>query len=177
MPQTTMAQDNLMKSEKTNPKQADSTQAARSKGQSEEIDKAPPPANDPVIYLPSKQDLEQEAHAAALEQDAVEAARIGQAQNSALLGAEVPVNNRMASGDPPTAGDPDAMSEQAKVVGEEAIGGTTPTPDQNNVDDIAAAVGIDTQAEQPVGVKDEMDRRDEQRFELDPDSKDPASSI
>ena len=108
-------------------------------------------------------------------QAAEEAARTGLEDNSTLLGAEVPDNNRMASGSPTTAGDPDAMIEQAKVVGEEAIGGTTPTPDQSNVDEIAAAVGINTQAEHPVAVKREMDRRDDQRFELDPDSKDPAS--
>jgi len=82
----------------------------------------------------------------------------------------------MAAGAPTTAGDPDAMTEQAKVVGEEAIGGTTPTPDQSNVDDIAASVGINTQAEHPVNVKHEMDRRDENRHELDPESKGPAAS-
>ncbi|MGB3309809.1 MAG: DUF6335 family protein [Nodosilinea sp.] len=108
-------------------------------------------------------------------QAAAEAARTGREDNSAMIGAEVPTNNRIASGSPTTAGDPDAMIGQAKVVGEEAIGGTTPTPDQSNVDEIAAAAGIDTQAEEPVAVKNEMDRRDSQRFELDPDSKDPTS--
>jgi hypothetical protein len=81
----------------------------------------------------------------------------------------------MASGSSTTAGDPDAMDYQAQVVGEEAIGGTTPTPDQNNVDEIAAAVGLDPEPEQPLAVTDEIYRRDDQRFELDPDSKDVAS--
>ncbi|WP_052049924.1 DUF6335 family protein [Leptolyngbya sp. KIOST-1] len=129
---------------------------------SQGIDKAPPPPNEPVIHLPAAQ-------------AAAEAARTGLEDNSAMIGAEMPDDYRMASGSPTTAGDPDAMTEQAKVVGEEAIGGTTPTPDQNNIDEIAAAAGIDTQAEQPVAVKDEMDRRDQQRFELDPDSKDAVS--
>ncbi|MGB3137985.1 MAG: DUF6335 family protein [Nodosilinea sp.] len=111
---------------------------------------------------------------AAEAQAAAEAARVGLEENSAMIGADVPNNTRMASGRPTTAGDPDAMTEQAKVVGEEAVGGTTPTPDQSNVDAIAAAAGIVTQPEQPVAVKDEMDRRDDQRFELDPDSKDPV---
>ncbi|MBE9111840.1 hypothetical protein IQ273_20745 [Nodosilinea sp. LEGE 07298] len=129
---------------------------------SQAIDKTPPTADQPVTNLSPAQAAE-------------EAARTGREDNSAMIGAEVPDNNRMASGSPTTANDPDVMAGQAKVVGEEAIGGTTPTPDQNNIDEIAAAAGIDTQAEEPVAVKDEMDRRDDQRFELDPDSKDPAS--
>jgi formylglycine-generating enzyme required for sulfatase activity len=131
----------------------------------ESSDQVSTPPNDPVIYLPPTQ--------AELE----EAARAGQAQDSALLGAEVPPEASMAADEPPTAGDPDAMDYQSKVVGEEAIGGTTPTPDQSNVDDIAAAVGISTKPENPVGVKAELDRRDAHRFELDPESKDPTSSM
>lgn len=107
---------------------------------------------------------------------AAEAVRTGREDQSAQVGANIrPDDNRMASGKPTTAGDPDAMTEQAKVVGEEAIGGTTPTPDQSNVDDIAAAVGIDTPPEQPLKVRSEMQQRDEHRFELDPDSKGPAA--
>lgn len=108
---------------------------------------------------------------------AAEAVRMGVEDRSTGLGATVDAaSDRMASGQPTTGGDPDAMQEQAKVVGEEAIGGTTPTPDQNNVDDIAAAVGIDPQPEQPLEVTDTMHERDDQRFELDPDSKGPAAS-
>ncbi|MBE9157620.1 hypothetical protein IQ265_12405 [Nodosilinea sp. LEGE 06152] len=147
-----------MNSKPASEKERDSTQVSSSQA----IDKTPPAADEPITDLSPAQAAE-------------EAARMGLEDNSAMIGAEVATNNRMASGSPTTADDPDAMIEQAKVVGEEAIGGTTPTPDQSNVDDIAAAVGIDTQAEQPVAVKDEMDRRDDQRFELDPDSKDPAS--
>ncbi|WOD40219.1 DUF6335 family protein [Nodosilinea sp. E11] len=137
-----------------------STDAAEM-AQAHAIDEAPPPPNEQVIHLPP-------ARAAA------EAARTGLEDDSAMVGATVPNHESMAAGGPTTAGDPDAMIEQAKVVGEEAIGGTTPTPDQNNVDDIAAAVGIDVKPEHPLAIKDEMDRRDRQRFELDPDSKDAA---
>jgi len=127
-----------------------------------DIDKTPPPADEPILDRP-------------VEQNAAEAMRIGQAEKSDRIGAMVD-DDRMASGKPTTAGDPDAMKEQAKVVGEEAIGGTTPTPDQNVVDDVAAAAGVPTHPEEPVEVADEMHRRDEQRYELDPDSKGPASS-
>lgn len=75
------------------------------------------------------------------------------------------------------AGDPDALAYQAEVAGEEAVGGTAANPDQNDVDTIAAAVGIPLQPEHPVGVKRTMDRRDEHRFELDPDSQDSAADI
>jgi len=127
------------------------------------IDKTPPPKDTPPAQRPP---------AAA----AAEAVRTGREDQSRYVGAQPPNQQRMASGKPTTAGDPDALTEQAKVVGEEAIGGTTPTPDQANVDDIAEAVGINTQAEHPVNVKHEMERRDENRHELDPESKGPASS-
>ncbi|MGB3202845.1 MAG: DUF6335 family protein, partial [Nodosilinea sp.] len=154
-------QTTFMNFQKTSQKKADSASDASIEA-SQAIDKTTPAADEPITDLSPAQAAE-------------EAARTGREDNSAMIGAEVPNHNQMASGSPTTAGDPDAMIDQAKVVGEEAIGGTTPTPDQSNVDQIAAAVGIDTQAEQPVAVKDEMDRRDNQRFELDPDSKDPAS--
>lgn len=130
----------------------------------EEIDKTPPAKTSPGVDLPPGQ-------------SAIEAARIGQEDQSEDVGATVAGHrDHMAAGQPTTAGDPDAMQGQAKVVGEEAIGGTTPTPDQDNMDEVAAAVGINTQAEHPVRVTREMQRRDEQRYELDSESKGPASS-
>lgn len=92
------------------------------------------------------------------------------------LGLSSDDDKKMAAGKPVTADDPDAMNEQAKVVGEEAVGGTTPTPDQSNVDDIGTAVGITPEPGQPLEVLDEMQSRDEQRFELDADSKGPGAS-
>jgi hypothetical protein len=130
----------------------------------QEIDKTPPPADEPVIDRPA-------------ELRAEEAARMGRVDGSESIGAVVEANtDHMASGAPTTAADPDVFSEQAKVVGEEAIGGTTPTPDQDNVDEIAAAAGIETQAEHPVRVTRDLHQRDAQRHELDPESKGPAAS-
>jgi len=150
-----MTQDNLNQRDRSK-----DTQALRQ----QEIDKAPASKQSPGVDLPPGQ-------------SAFEAARIGQEDQSEDVGADVSAKrDRMASGMPTTAGDPDVRKDQAKVVGEEAIGGTTPTPDQDNVDEVAAAVGIDTKAEHPVRVTREMQRRDEQRYELDPESKGPASS-
>ncbi len=110
-------------------------------------------------------------------QAANEAVRVGLEDHSGASGATVPANqDPMAAGQPTVANDPDAMQEQAKVVGEEAIGGTTPTPDQSDVDAIAAAVGINTRPEHPVKVTEEMHKRDDHRYELDPESKGPAAS-
>jgi hypothetical protein len=110
-------------------------------------------------------------------QAAAEAVRMGLEDRSQEAGASVGTNpNSMASGQPTVANDPDAMQYQAKVVGEEAIGGTTPTPDQSDVDAVAAAAGVKTRPEHPVKVVEEMRKRDEHRHELDPESKGPAAS-
>jgi len=76
----------------------------------------------------------------------------------------------MASGAATTGGDLDANQYQAKVVGEEAVGGTTPTPEQNVTQKLEQAVGVEGAKKEPVQVKDTLDRRDEQRWELDPKS-------
>lgn len=105
-----------------------------------------------------------------------EAVRVGQEDNSIRAGATVPGNHEhSASGASTVGGDPDAMSYQAKVVGEEAVGGTTPTPDQNVVDDIGEAMGIEAIDEQPLEITERMHARDRQRAELDPLAQDDAS--
>ncbi|MGB7442038.1 MAG: DUF6335 family protein [Coleofasciculaceae cyanobacterium] len=76
----------------------------------------------------------------------------------------------MASTATTTGGDLDANQYQAKVVGEESVGGTTPTPDQNVTEQLEKAVGIEGAEKEPVQVKDTLDRRDQQRWELDPKS-------
>jgi hypothetical protein len=79
-------------------------------------------------------------------------------------------SDRMAAGTETTGGDVHSNQAQAKVVGEEAIGGTTPTPDQDVVDDIATSVGVEIPDEQPVNVQPRVEQRDQQRWELDPKS-------
>lgn len=77
---------------------------------------------------------------------------------------------RMASGRSTTGGDRDANQYQAKVAGEEAIGGLTPTPDQDNVDEIADSVGVELSDSEPVLMTAKLEERDENRWELDRDS-------
>ncbi|MEQ8970282.1 MAG: DUF6335 family protein [Coleofasciculus sp. C1-SOL-03] len=82
--------------------------------------------------------------------------------------------NRMASGEP-TTGDVDANLYQAKVGGEEAVGGLTPTPDQNVTQEMERAVGVEGAQKEPVQVTDKLEQRDEQRWELDPKSSEDYS--
>lgn len=107
-----------------------------------------------------------------------EAVRQGLEDRSTEAGAVVDAaSDRMASGAPTAGGDIDALGEQAKVVGEEAVGGTTPTPDQDNVDDIAESMGVEMAAGEPVEVTEEVLERDRQRWELNPRSSDrPAET-
>ncbi len=67
-----------------------------------------------------------------------------------------------------TGGDLDANLYQAEVVGEEAVGGMTPTPDQNVTEDLAAAVGIETDDRVFLRTQDMLEERDDRRWELDP---------
>lgn len=70
----------------------------------------------------------------------------------------------------PTGGDLDVNKYQSKVVGEEAVGGTTPTPDQNNVDQIAASVGVERNDFEEIQIMEKMEERDKHRWQLDPAS-------
>ncbi len=65
-------------------------------------------------------------------------------------------------------GDVDAAWSQAEVAGEETVGGTVPTPDQDIVDELAAAVGIEMDDRSFLRTNDMLEERDSRRWELDP---------
>jgi hypothetical protein len=69
-----------------------------------------------------------------------------------------------------TGGDVDADWESAYSVGDEAPGGDNPTPDQDIVDDIGKAVGIEYQDTEELKGADKVEKRDRKRWELDPAS-------
>src|SRR5205085_5974376 len=69
-----------------------------------------------------------------------------------------------------TGGDVDADWEDAYAVGDEAPGGDNPTPDQDRVDDIGRALGIEYQDNQELKAADKIIERDKHRWELDPAS-------
>jgi Family of unknown function (DUF6335) len=67
-----------------------------------------------------------------------------------------------------TGGDLDADWQHAGRIGEEAVGGSVATPDQDEVDEIARALGVERDLTSPVVTTDEILReRDERRWELE----------
>ena len=71
-----------------------------------------------------------------------------------------------------TGGDVDADWESAYSVGDEAPGGDSPTPDQDIVDDIGKAVGVQYQDNEELKGEKKLIERDKHRWELDPASSD-----
>jgi hypothetical protein len=69
-----------------------------------------------------------------------------------------------------TGGDVDADWESAYSVGDEAPGGDNPTPDQDIVDDIGRAVGVEYEDNEELKGADKVAKRDRHRWELDPAS-------
>jgi hypothetical protein len=69
-----------------------------------------------------------------------------------------------------TGGDVDADWESAYSVGDEAPGGDNPTPDQDIVDDIGRAVGVEYADNEELKGEKKISDRDKKRWELDPAS-------
>ena len=69
-----------------------------------------------------------------------------------------------------TGGDVDADWESAYATGDEAPGGDNPTPDQDRVDDIGRAIGVEYQDNEELKASDKVAERDRHRWELDPAS-------
>jgi Family of unknown function (DUF6335) len=69
-----------------------------------------------------------------------------------------------------TAGDLDANWEMAYSSGDEAPGGDNPTPDQDVVDEIGHALGIEYEDNEELKGAVKLEERDRHRWELDPAS-------
>ncbi|WAL62129.1 DUF6335 family protein [Thermocoleostomius sinensis] len=69
-----------------------------------------------------------------------------------------------------TGGDIDANYEEASAVGDEAVGGTAATPDQDIVENLAAAAGVELDDRTDVRINDLLEERDDRRWELNPES-------
>ncbi len=66
-------------------------------------------------------------------------------------------------------GDIDAAWDRSDV-GEETVGGSSPTPDQDVVDQLGEAVGLTYEDNEPLDTERKVAKRDERRWELDPAS-------
>ena len=92
-------------------------------------------------------------------------------ENLAEIGAQrikQELEQHKSTGPTLTGGDLDADWQGAEAVGDEAVGGHAPTPDQNVVDDIGRAVGFDTEDGEELRTFEERTaKRDHHRWELD----------
>jgi len=68
-----------------------------------------------------------------------------------------------------SAGDVDADWGRADV-GEETVGGSAPTPDQDIVEELGEAVGLTYEDNEPLHTTEKVEERDRKRWELDPAS-------
>ncbi len=71
-------------------------------------------------------------------------------------------------------GDIDAAWDDANV-GEETAGGMAPTPDQDDVEEIGEAYGIEYEDDEPLRTGEKLAERDEKRWELNPESADDST--
>lgn len=94
------------------------------------------------------------------------AARSGRAELNDKL------HKHTSTGPALTAGDVDADWESAESVGDEAPGGDNPTPDQDVVDEIGKALGVEYDDDEELQGGEEIIERDRNRWELDPASSD-----
>lgn len=69
-----------------------------------------------------------------------------------------------------TGGDVDAYWQDADAVGDEAVGGSVSTPDQNVTEELEAAVGLEMADSEFLHTNDILEDRDGDRWELDPKS-------
>jgi hypothetical protein len=92
------------------------------------------------------------------------AARTGRAEIAETL------QNHRAMTPAITGGDVDADIENAYFSGVEAPGGDNPTPDQDVVDDIGRALGLEYNDNEELRSGDKVVERDRHRWELDPAS-------
>jgi len=67
-------------------------------------------------------------------------------------------------------GDLDASWQTANVAGEETVGGSAPTPDQDIVDELGAAAGLVYKDDEPLNSDAKILDRDRNRWELNPAS-------
>ena len=74
-------------------------------------------------------------------------------------------------------GDPDADWEDVNVSGSETAAGDNPTPDQSLVEENAMAMGVSFEDNEELEFIDKIEKRDRERFELDPRSKTQDDTI
>lgn len=122
----------------------------------------------------SEENINNQAEISDLPQEITESYGTGVSQQPGMnIGGRVikeQQNQHNATSPKLTGGDVDAYWEDANSVGDEAVGGTVATPDQNVTEELEKAVGLEMDDRQPLQTNDILDRRDDNRWELDPKS-------
>jgi len=115
----------------------------------------------PKALPPRIRPVDEAGHVASPTAVAVEALRTG-VMPGARRRSEIPHEDETIR-----VGDPDDNSLANEYVGEEVPGGSTPTPDQSNVDEIGRAYGLQDEDSGALRSASELlDRRDKRRTEL-----------
>jgi hypothetical protein len=81
------------------------------------------------------------------------------------------LRNNTAASPHDAGGDLDASWEDVNESGSEAVAGDNPTPDQSIVEENAKALGVSYEDNEELEFLEKIQRRDRDRFELDPRSK------
>ena len=120
-----------------------------------------------LVAAPRSADPEAERHLRSGTAVAVDALRTGLPPASPRRRVAIP-----REGETLLVGDPDDDSLANEYVGEDTPGGSSPTPDQNNVDEIGRAYGLQDEDTGSLRSAEEvLTRRDRRRSELRPPRK------
>jgi len=87
------------------------------------------------------------------------------------------LRNNTAASPKDAGGDLDAAWEEVNDSGSETVAGDNPTPDQSGVEENANAVGISFEDNEELDFLKKIEKRDRERFELDPRSKTDDDTI
>jgi hypothetical protein len=128
--------------------------AQRRGGGASELFAGSPGEEGPAPNIPSSLNMDRRASAA----------RTGRAEFQERL------DEHNAAGPEIAGGDVDADWASAYSVGDEAPGGDNPTPDQDIVDEVGRALGVEYEDNEELRGGDKLEDRDRKRWELDPAS-------
>jgi hypothetical protein len=87
------------------------------------------------------------------------------------------LRNNTAASPEDSGGDLDASWGDVNDSGTESVAGDNPTPDQSDIEENAHAVGVNFEDNQELDLFEQLERRDRDRFELDPRSKTEDDTI
>ena len=109
----------------------------------------------------------------------VEQARIDEIEDVPMAPDELAerLDENHAASPADSGGDIDAQWEEVNTSGSEAVFGHNPTPDQSDVESNAHAMGINFEDNEPLDFVKKLEKRDDDRFELDENSKSPGDTI